>query len=244
MKLSQVLAVEKDAKKAREARWTALYQMLQKPDLFTGFTKNYAPVNEEGMSYDPQHKITQQSVPDIIEQTREVLRAHWDSTAQKDAANCNAKADVVVGGKILIPKVPVTTLLFMEKQLVDLGTQISKIPTLPTDTTWSWDPQIGQYVSPPTTAVKTQKIVGHQVVVPATQQHPAQVVATSKDVIEGTWTTKVFSTAIPVALKTRWMKKVEDLRTACKIAREEANMTEAPATHIADAILTQVFDTE
>lgn len=40
----------------------------------------------------------------------------FDVVATQDFANCQAKADVMVEGRVLIKDAPVTHLLFLEKQ--------------------------------------------------------------------------------------------------------------------------------
>ena len=58
-----------------------------------------------------------------------VTWAHGKVLATQDFANCQAKANVVVDGQTILKEVPVTHLLFLEKQLVDLRTFIDGLPT-------------------------------------------------------------------------------------------------------------------
>ena len=48
-----------------------------------------------------------------------ILTRLFDVTLTKDTANCTARADVKIGDSVLLPAVPVTYLLFLEKQLTD-----------------------------------------------------------------------------------------------------------------------------
>ena len=69
----------------------------------------------------------------------------FDVTAQKDWANCSAKADVAIGDTIIVADVPVTYLLFLEKQLVSLQTLLGKTPTLDAAEDWTYDTAAGVF---------------------------------------------------------------------------------------------------
>jgi hypothetical protein len=52
----------------------------------------------------------------VLRETSATLTRLFDVTPTKDWANCEARADVKVDGRVLVPDVPVAYLLFLEKQ--------------------------------------------------------------------------------------------------------------------------------
>ncbi len=65
---------------------------------------------------------------------------------------------MVVDGQTLVAQVPVTYLLFLEKQLVDMQTFIKKLPTLDASESWSFDASADCWATEPVQTVKTKKI--------------------------------------------------------------------------------------
>jgi hypothetical protein len=68
-------------------------------------------------------------------------------------------ADVVVDGVVLATAVPVTHLLFLDKQLSDMRTFIAKLPVLDPAKEWQYDPNKGMYTTKfPEQRIKTRKV--------------------------------------------------------------------------------------
>jgi hypothetical protein len=130
MKLNQVIAIEKGIKSKAVQALTDAYHSLQKSTLLAGISRTYRPKDEEGEQFPPEATRVQLRADDAIRQANEALTKLFDIVATKDWANCQAKADVVVDGKVLLTQVPATYLLFLEKQLVDLHAFIKKLPIL------------------------------------------------------------------------------------------------------------------
>src|SRR5574341_2666938 len=110
MKLNQVIAIEKAVKSAANKAIDVIHKAAQKPALFDGFVKTYRPSQEddpEGRTTPPQRQNVQVVAASAM---REIARL-WidlvDVNARKDWANCEARADVVVGDAILLAAVPV-----------------------------------------------------------------------------------------------------------------------------------------
>ena len=55
----------------------------------------------------------------VLRSTATALTQLFDVTATKDWANCEARADITVDGRALLRDVPVSYLLFLEKQLTE-----------------------------------------------------------------------------------------------------------------------------
>src|SRR5262245_11612162 len=138
-KLNQIIAVEKGIKSRSYSELTDAHHGLQKAALLAGIARTYQPKDEEGEQYPPESTRVQLRAEEVLRQTTANLTRLFDVTATKDWANCEAKADVVVDGVVLLTQVPATYLLFLEKQLTDLHTFIAKLPVLDAAESWSFD---------------------------------------------------------------------------------------------------------
>ena len=67
---------------------------------------------------------------DLIRDVQADIERMFDLVATKDFANTEAKADIVVDNQVLVTGVPATYLLWLEKELTDLHTFITKLPVL------------------------------------------------------------------------------------------------------------------
>jgi hypothetical protein len=225
-KLNQILAVEKTVKGKREDEFTKLYQGVQKVDLVTGMARTYQPKDDDGEKLPPENKKVQIRIEDAVQKTISLMKEVFNVTAAKDVTNCNAKADVVVDGEVLLKGVPATHLLWMEKKLLSFSEFINKLPVLAQDTSWTMDEGQGLYRSSPSESIKTKKKEEWKVIVPPTPQHPAQTQKMVEDVTVGTWTTTALSGAIPESRKRQLQERCEKFMRAVKEARETANQTE------------------
>ncbi len=134
-KLNQIIAIEKGAKAQANDSITHAYHVIQKSDLFAGVARTYEPQDEEGEQFPPESTKVQFHAEDLLKATGEAWTRLLDVTATKDWANAKARADVKVDGVTVLAQVPVTYLIWLEKQLVDLHTMVSKLPVL--------DPSLG-----------------------------------------------------------------------------------------------------
>lgn len=240
-KLNQVIAVEKGVKNRVNATVTTLYKAVQKPVLFDGFVKNWEKSEDDGEDRPAEKKRVQLKVQDILEAVSESLSELFDVTAQKDFANCNAKADVVVGGKVLLTQVPATYLLFLEKQLNDVKSIVISLPTLSPDEDWHEDKALGLFKTESVLTRSTAKVEQPIVLAPATKEHPAQTQLITRDVLVGHWNTVKQSGAAVDERKKTLLRRVELLMKAVKYAREEANEVSAPKQNVGDVIFDYLF---
>ena len=162
-------------------------------------------------------------------------------TATKDWTNCVARAYVVVDGQTVAADVPVTYLLFLEKQLVDLHTFVKKLPVLDAAESWVRDDSTDSWRTEPVRTIRTKKVPRNHVKAEATEKHPAQVEVYYEDVAVGYWTTVKFSGALPAKRVNEILDRVVALQTAVKFAREEANNAEAVDQRIGAAVFGYLF---
>jgi hypothetical protein len=240
-KLNQILAIEKGVKNAQNQAITEVYKIIQKPALFAGIARNYRPKDEDGDKLPSESTLVQQRAQNLLKDLVVSWTKLLDITLTKDTANTTALADIVVDGKVIAAKVPVPTLLNLEKQLVDIHTVIAKLPILDPSEEWTKDAVTNSWSSKAAETTKTKKVPKPFIKAPATQQHPAQVEVVHEDVLQGTWTTIKFSGAMPQATIANMLAKVEELQVAVKFARESANLVEAPRHFIGEAIFGHIL---
>lgn len=227
-KLNQIIAIEKGTKSRTLAELTQAHHALQKPALLAGIARTYTPKDDAGEQLPAESTKVQARAEEMVSDSAEILSKLFDVTATKDWANCTAKADVVVDGKTILKDVPVSYLLFMEKQLVDFHTFVKKLPTLDPSEDWRFDNAQNCYATAPVGTVKTKKVPRNHEKSPATDKHPAQVEVYHEDVLVGTWKTIKYSGAMPSTRVNDILERVEKLQEAVKFAREDANSGPAP----------------
>lgn len=221
--LSQVIAIEKTVRSQAYADLTAAHHGLQKPVMLTGISRTYQPRDEEGEQLPAESTRVQVVVEDVLKATAAALTRLFDVTVTKDKANMTAVADVVIDGVVILPAVPVSYLLFLEKQLTDLHTFVAKLPVLDSAESWRYDDAVGYSVTEPAHTTRTKKIPRNHVKAEATEHHPAQVDVYYEDVVVGTWRTVKSSGALRADRARELRERVETLQRAVKFAREQAN---------------------
>jgi hypothetical protein len=241
-KLNQINAMVTGRKSETEKAVTEIYKLLQKEVLFHGFERSYKPIDEEqGERLPPESTKIQQEAWKLIGQAREKWTELWDLTLTQDAANQKARADIVVDGRTVLKEVPVTNLLFLEKQVNDVETFVSKLPTPDPSEEWAHDPTTGLLRSRAAQSVRTKKEPTRFEKAPATKEHPAQVDILYIDTPVGTWTRTQFSGCITADDKKATLARLRKLKDAIKVAREQANMIEAEPRKSSDALFDFIF---
>ena len=240
-KLNQIIAVEKGVKSKSFQELTEAHHAVQKAALFSGISRTYQPKDEEGEQLPPESTRVQIKAEEVLRQTAANLTRLFDVTATKDWANCVAKADVAVDGRTLVKDVPVSYLLFLEKQLTDLHTFVKKLPILDAAESWAHDPSSDSWKTEPVRTVKTRKVPRNHVKAEATEKHPAQVEVYYEDIPVGYWNTVKFSGSLPARRVNELLERVEALQNAVKFAREEANGTSVTDQHVGEAVFGYLF---
>ena len=240
-KLNQIIAVSKGVKSDTLAALTHAHREVQKQPLLSGIARTYQPKDDEGERLPPESTRVQLTAQSVIADVRAGLVRLFDVVATLDTANTLAKADVVVDGQVLLSDVPVSYLLFLEKQLTDIHTFIQKLPVLDPAVSWTFNDAAGYYASDPVQTTRTAKVPRNHVLAEATEKHPAQVQVYHEDIIVGTWTTVRFSGALPAIEIRAMLERVTKLREAVKMAREEANGTEVTDRQLGATVLGYIF---
>lgn len=239
--LNQLIAARKGVQNEVHSNITSLHRDSQKVQLLSGFTKTYRKINEEDADLPGESQRLQMHLDETLRTAAEQFSRLWDLTASIDATNAAAGADVVVEGQTLAAGVPVSTLLFLEKQLTDLHTFVSKLPVLDPAETWQWDPNVGAYATDKSTTVRSKKVPRNHVLTEATDRHPAQVQLWHEDVPVGYWDTVKFSGAVPAERRSQLVARVSKVREAVKMAREHANMLDAQQVRVSKKLFDHIL---
>ncbi|MDQ0580336.1 DUF7873 family protein [Streptomyces rishiriensis] len=240
-KLNQIIAVEKGVKSKAHQDLSTAQHGLQKPALLAGISRTYQPKDEEGEQLPPESTRVQVKAEDVLRETAATLTRLFDVTATKDWANCTARADVTVDGRVLVADVPVSYLLFLEKQLVDLSAFVRRLPVLDASESWAQDPSTDAWKTEPVRTLRTKKVPRNHVKAEATDKHPAQVEVYYEDVPVGYWTTVKFSGALPARRVNELLTRLEKVQQAVKFAREEANGADVVDQRVGDAVFGYLF---
>ena len=241
MKLNQVVAIERPTKQRVERSNTDIYHAMQKPDLYEGHYKKYEPLEAGKETFPPDAKHVQQNAVTNLQEVAKNLVELFDISIQRDVANCQAKADITVDGTVLAKDIPITFLMFLEKELNALNTVLNTIPTLDPAESWTFDGGTGMHKTAPRQTIKTAKVQEALVLYPATDKHPAQTQLISVDKIVGNWEAIRISGAAPAPYKKKLQERIQSLLRAVKCAREEANTTQAPEKPVGQKLMDWVF---
>lgn len=235
-KLNQILAVEKGVRSRFSNVLNNAYHMVQRAELFNGLSRTYRPKDDDGERLPEESKKVQVRAEDMLTELSQQWTRVLDVVATKDATNTVAFADVVVNGTTLLERVPVTYLLFLEKELTSLNTFIEKLPTLETGKDWSYDNGAQIHRTAVVETARSKKVPIPTVLYEATDKHPAQVQVFNEDVTQGYWMAQQLSGALPMARWKELRERVSQLQDAVKQARERANMTELQNVSVGDQL--------
>ena len=224
IKLNQLIAVEKGMKARAHAQLSEHFLLLKKADQFSGLDRTYRPLDDEGDKLPSEKKVVRTRANDILAALRISQSALIDITLQKDLANQKAVATIYDAKGVEIAKdIPVTTLLFIEKQLEHYRTFLEELPVLDNADVWQFDEQSGLYRTEPVETHRNKKVMKVLTLALPTDRHPAQAQAYQEDVLAGYWATVKQSGAVPYTWKLQRLEKVEEALIGVKKAREAAN---------------------
>jgi type III secretory pathway component EscV len=226
MKLCECIALTTGRKTDAQKKLTDLHQLTQKAGLFTGQHKTYQPRDENDRETLPEERQEiQLRVSDVVRQAEGTLGNLYDLIVTQDSGNQSAKSDIVLAdGRVVLKDVPVTSLLYLEKQLEDLKKFYATLPTLDPAKSWVKDSDNRCHRSV-TTKTRTKRNKIPVVLYHATTEHPAQTQLVEEDKIVGDYMTVEFSGAITPNEKATLLERVAALKDAVVLARERANQT-------------------
>lgn len=227
----QIVAIVGDRKERWKKSSTEAYQLFQRTDQFSGFTRTYRPTREDEAQLPPENKRPQASVGGVLSKMKAAMISALDTVRTQDEGNMLARADLVLfdedsGNTETIKDIPATHLLFLEKQATDILTMAQAIPVLDNAEVWNLDQASGLYRTDPHGAIRTRKVPRVIVKYDATKEHPAQTEMITEDIPVGVFDTTRFSGAVPQTEKDRIVRRATIFAESVKKAREQANTVE------------------
>jgi uncharacterized FlaG/YvyC family protein len=242
LKLNQVIAIANGEKTKLQNSLTQFYHQCEKAELFTGMARTYTPKDVDGEVIPDEKKSVQINAKDALSSVSEVIEQAYNLIGTQDLTNCSAIVDVKDDdGNVIIKQVPVTFLLFLEKQVKDLTTVINSLPILDSADEWKFSEGQNCYKTESEQAMRTKKVLKNHIKAEATIQHPAQIDVFTEDVQVGTWSKIKYSGAISKKEKDSYFTKIKILDKAIKLAREEANMIEAKPAKFGTNVVDFIF---
>ena len=238
--LSQLLGVRKTVNSSAGKTFVSVVRDSQKVQILNGLARTYEPKDDDGDRLPGEYQKVQFTIQSLNDHLRKVLARQYDVNVAVDVTNQTATGTIEWSGGS-IPDVPVTSLMWLEKQLVELAAYLSTLPVLDPSVDWEYDPNTGNFKSEVVRTHRTTKVSKPIVLYQATERHPAQTQLITEDVITGYWNSQRLSGAIPVDTLNGMQERVAELREAVIKAREQANMAPVRDFPIGDTLLGYVF---
>jgi hypothetical protein len=207
----------------------------------SGLIRTYQAKDEGGEKLPDEVRRVQVVAKHILANVVEEASTFYDLIYAQEFANTYAKADIFVDGKPLMKDVPVGFLMFLEKQLTDMRTLLTEVPVLPDDQTWEWDGNRGCFITQPFETIRTAKVQEPLTLYPATKEHPAQTQLLTKDLPVGTWTNINMSGGWPRDIRDGVLKRLDYLKSAVVVARENANTGEVEIKKVSSVLFDYIF---
>ena len=204
----------------------------------------YTPDAEGAQPVTEDQSSLQATIGAELEWLATILVPAYDSEATIDEGNTKARADVVLdNGTTIVPALPSTQLMQLDKRLGELHQFVQAIPTLDPTKGFEPDPDRGDgvYKARVTQKRRTKKEQVPVVMLQPTKEHPGQAVMVTKDVEIGTIVEREWSGLITPQIKATMLERVEELRRAVKQARARANDLVVEEIKIGRQLLDYVF---
>ena len=215
-KLFELLVVEGQLKAQAQATRADLRNTFEKKrHLFEEKRKTFLASDEGAAPVVEEQSDIQSTVPSELKWIADIWTKAIDTSYQVAEGNTQARGDVVLdNGTVLLSAVPATALLELEKRAGEIQDLLMAVPTLDPAKGFKPDPDRGKNIfrARDVSKARTKKIEDFVVVVPATEQHPAQVAKVNKDITTGTIAEQEWSALITPARKGELIERVEQLR--------------------------------
>lgn len=243
-KIHELIPVEQDKTAVANALVEeGIITFTKKVEHFQGHVRNVTMFDAERQIENTTEIVEiVETVPGKLEHIWGALVDAFDVTMAKENSNTSleARANVVVRGVIVLADMPATALLALEKRLGMLKNLYSAIPTLDPKFAWAEDKAAALAGAMRTLHTqeghKTEKALRHKVLYEATKEHPAQIESYSIDQNVAKVTIDRQSGMVSPATKALWLRRISDLATAVKEARQRANMAEVIPLAVAEDI--------
>lgn len=239
-KLHELLAAEKTTASAWHQLFQETLKKLSNEHFFAGHSRRLkmlesTAANEVLEQQAAEEKDVPTNVYDTLEYALGIYARAEDLQLQKNATNRRATGTVMWKGQALFEDLPVDELLGLEARLTQIRQLVMAIPTLDATKHWEKADYAGKnlwVLKYPEESTKTEKMMTPVEMAPATDKHPAQVQAVTKDVVVGKFSMIKRSGAATAVQKAELIKRIDELMIEVKKARMRANEAEVEAVTI------------
>lgn len=240
--LHEVLAARTKLEDRAKAALANAAKVLNHEPLFEAHLQTYRHLEEDpsGLHREPPkqtHMTT--TVGEVLEQLREGVIPIMDASFQIDLTNMAALGHVEVGN-LKLDNIPTTHLMALEKRIEAIKGVLNTIPTHDPKHQWTGDQGRGggMFKTEPVISYRTTKKVIHNVIVPPTKEHRAEIKETSEDHVTGEVTKQFWSGKFTQKQKNAILRKVDQLLVAIKQSLAAANCID----HVTGEIGGKIFD--
>lgn len=168
---------------------------------------------------------------------------YFDLSAQKDAANCRAKADLIINGVVILSDLPAITLLFIENKMKAVRNLLAQCKTLDAAKNWKeYTAQDNVWSTDPNVRTVKQNVQDYVIAAPATDKHAAQVKDITVERIRAISTVTELSGFMPTQQKAELLMRCDELIQAAKQARQTANDQEVGNEKIAQPLFNYLLN--
>jgi hypothetical protein len=199
-------------------------------ELYAGNHKVYKPFDDADKDLvPPAGKEIVDSVPSKLGYTFGKVAEEYDFLLQKEETNRQATADLVVNGKTLVEKAPVTFLLALERRLEKIRIVANEAPTLPNGLRWIPYAQKGPgyfQLEAPEVSYRTKKNMVPVILYAHTEKHPAQVKESEETKTIGQYNEMKFEGRLPTSEKSMLLERLDILLQEVKKAIRRANQAD------------------
>lgn len=244
-KQHELLAVQSNINgQATKLRTELIATFEKKRHLFEETLKTFTSSDEGSTAQVEEAKSIQTGVEKELRWISGKLVQQVDIGFQVDLANTQAKANVEVDDVIIVKDVPATTLLWLEKRIMEWKEMITAIPTLDPAKGFVLDDSKGKgiFKAREVRKVRTRKAKKVITLAPPTDKHPAQVQLIDVDEPIGTIQEQEWSSMLTPATKADLLDRCEVLYRAVVKARSKANEQEVTKTKIGSDLLDFILE--
>jgi hypothetical protein len=200
----------------------------------TGLSRVYDAIGDDPANNLPaQSRRVQMTAPELLGRAVTALDRLFNLKFTREEGNCEARADVIVDGTVLLGDVPVGYLMFLEAQAGKIIEMIDQIPTLnPADEWTDTAPGLreGVWASAAKKTAVSRRLPQVQVLSPAQvidgQKFEPQVRPYETEVTVGWWTTVKYSGQMDPKVQQDMRARAVKVQDAVRKAREQANRLE------------------
>jgi hypothetical protein len=224
-KLHELLAAEKTPVGA----WNQICEETMKKFKNVSHYFEEGEANKATEDQAKEEKPVTTTVCETLEYAFDIFADAEKLLCQKNKTNQLAVGTVMIDGQPFLENLPVDELLGLEARLTRIRVLTQEMPTLDATKAWVKAPLIGDYIwvtEHPEENTKTEKQIFPVLMSPATEHHPAQVQAATRDVVVGKFTLRKRSGAATTQQKAAFLRNLDALIVEIKRARMRANETQ------------------